>query len=426
MFKKLRNMFLLLNLVSISAMMILSFASIYAITYTDIQGDIGMELRRASDAYRKPGDIATRPPSDAERRPPSPDTAPPRKERIPNDLSVSFVVIVDETGTVKKAYSIFDIDDTFFEDAVRLAHAKNNDRGSIKLDGSHWAFITFPGADGLRMTFLDVTSQQAILTQLVYTFLGAAAVMLVFIFFLSKYFAERAIAPIAESFEKQKRFIADASHELRTPLAVIASNVDVLLSGSVVPAEEQKKWLGHIKYESELMAKLTNDLLYLTLMDHSEETDEYTPVDMSGVVENTVLSMEAVFYEEGLALSHSVEPHLMCLGNPERLARVVMILLENALKYSSSEGHVLVNTTRRNQMIVLSVENTGPGIDSEHIERIFDRFYRTDAARSRRSGSYGLGLAIAKEIIDQHKGRIYVTSAESDRTTFFVELPVAS
>ncbi|MBT3273050.1 MAG: HAMP domain-containing histidine kinase [Spirochaetales bacterium] len=172
------------------------------------------------------------------------------------------------------------------------------------------------------------------------------------------------------------------------------------------------------------MAKLTNDLLYLTHMDHSDETDEHAPVDVSGIVENTMLSMEAVFFEEGLTLSHSIEPNLMCLGNPERLARVVVILLDNALKYSSSKGHVVVNVARRNQIIEFMVANAGPGIDQEHISRIFDRFYRTDAARSRKSGSYGLGLAIAKEIIDHHKGRIFVTSGDSGLTTFFVELPL--
>ena len=417
-------MFLLLNLISISAMMVLSFAAIYVITYSDIQRDIDQELRRAANAV-PPGGIADRPPPNADPWPPPPETVPPPEGGSPYDRSVSFVVVADGTGMMQEAYSIFDMDDTFYGDAVGLALATNGDTGRIRLDGSRWAFVSRPTADGSRITFLDVTSQQAILTQLIYTFLGVAAVMLVLIFLISKYFADRAIAPIRESFEKQKRFVADASHELRTPLAVITSNVDVLLSSSAEPTDDQKKWLGHIRYESELMAKLTNDLLYLAHLDHSDETDNHVPVDLSGVVENTALSMDAAFYEEGLALSHSIEPSLMCLGNPERLARVVAILLDNALKYSFSNGRVLVNVARQNHLVALSVANPGSGIDPEHIGHIFDRFYRADAARSRTSGSYGLGLAIAKAIVDQHNGRIYVESGTDGLTTLFVELPVA-
>jgi signal transduction histidine kinase len=232
--------------------------------------------------------------------------------------------------------------------------------------------------------------------------------------------------PVQEAFEKQKQFVADASHELKTPLAVINTNVDVLLSNGEDTINNQSKWLNYIKSESERMTKLTNDLLYLTQMDYSDNKLIFTKLNLSESVESIILAMEAVIYEHNLSLNYDVEPELIAYGNDEQIRQVVMILLDNAIKYTNQKGSISVTLKRQNSDIMLSVSNTGEGIHQEHLKKIFDRFYRTDKSRSRRLGGYGLGLSIAKAIIDQHKGKIYAESILNKSTTFFVRLPAIS
>jgi signal transduction histidine kinase len=247
---------------------------------------------------------------------------------------------------------------------------------------------------------------------------------LIVIFFISRFFANKSIIPIKEAFDKQKQFIADASHELKTPLAVINTNVDVLLSNGEDAINTQSKWLHYIKSEVERMTKLTNDLLYLTQVNYSDIKMIYSDFNMSDTVESIILTMEAVIYENDILLDYSIEPNLTIYGNSEQIKQVVMILLDNALKYTDPNGNINLNLKREYSNIVLSLTNTGEGIPEEHLDKIFDRFYRIDKSRSRNSGGYGLGLAIAKTIVEQHGGKISVKSILNGSTTFKVELPI--
>lgn len=246
--------------------------------------------------------------------------------------------------------------------------------------------------------------------------------MLIILYFASRFFANRSIAPVKEAFEKQKQFIADASHELKTPLTIINTNADVLLSNSDDTIHNQSKWLHYIKSETERMTSLTNDLLYLTEMDDSRSRMIYSKFNLSDVVENIILTMEAVIFEKHISLEYDIEPDLTVLGNSEQIKQVIMILLDNAVKYSNPKGSVTLSLKKQHNDMVLAVTNTGEGIAPEHLASIFDRFYRTNASRARKQGGYGLGLAIAKSIIEQHKGKIYAKSFVGESTTFYVHL----
>jgi signal transduction histidine kinase len=408
MFKKLRNRFLILNLVIISVMMIIAFASIYLITYNNVSRDISMELNRASDFNHKPNIGQPRPGFDGSQRP----------ERF-----VSFTIVTDLQWHTIKTVSRFDMDDSFYETAKEAVLASKSDMDSFKLDENYWAFIIKPYTEGYRMVFLDITAQQAILTNLIYTFCIVALIMVIFIFFVSRFFANKSIQPIQEAFDKQKQFIADASHELKTPLAVISTNADVLLSNGEDYINNQSKWLYYIKSETERMTKLTNDLLYLTQIDYSEIKMISTDFNLSESIENAILTMEAVFFENNISLKYDIEPNLTIHGNREQIQQVAMILFDNAVKYTNSKGTIDITLKKRHNHIIFSVTNSGEGIGEEHIHKVFDRFYRTDKSRVRQTGGYGLGLAIAKTIVDQHSGKISVKSALNETTTFRVELP---
>jgi two-component system sensor histidine kinase CiaH len=276
---------------------------------------------------------------------------------------------------------------------------------------------------GYSVVYLDVTAQQKIITNLIYTFSLVGLIMLIVIFFTSRFFANRSIAPVKEAFLKQKQFIADASHELKTPLAVINTNADVLLANSEDTIDNQAKWLHRIKSETERMKTLTNDLLYLTEMDDSRASMIYTNFNGSDAIESVILTMEAVVFEKDISLTYEIEPNLNLHGNSEQIKQVVMILLDNAIKYTNAKGAISLTFKKHHHEHLLTVTNTGEGISSEHLARIFDRFYRADTSRSRKQGGYGLGLAIAKSIVEQHKGKIYAKSVPHEVTSFYVQLP---
>jgi len=391
--------------------MMISFASIYLITYNNVHTDIDRELYRISELNRKTNENPNHPPPGVENAPP-----PPKR-------SVSFTLITDSEWNIINISSIFDMDTSFYETVKKAALSQHTETGTFKLEDNYWAFITKPYFNGYRTVFLDITPQQGILTNLIYTFLIVAFIMLIFIFFISRFFANKSIKPIKEAFDKQKQFIADASHELKTPLAVINTNIDVLLSNGEEGINSQSKWLYYIKSEAERMTKLTNDLLYLAQIDYSDIKMIFANFNLSETIENVILTMEAVTFENNILLQYEIEPDIITYGNSEQIKQVGMILLDNAVKYTNRKGIIYISLKKYPNNSVLSVTNTGEGISEEHIDKIFGRFYRTDKSRTRAGGGYGLGLAIAKTIIELHGGKISVKSVLRESTTFRVELP---
>lgn len=436
MFKRLRNRFLMMNMVIISIIMLVAFTTIYVITYQNVHRDIDMKLQQVSEFYHKAGD--GRPggmgpmdnglevaPEGIEDQAQVEDRSMRRGDKgltQAPELSVSFALLTDNEGNLLDTDSRFDMEEDFYSEALAQASASPAREGEFTLDGTRWAYTIQNNPAGELIVYLDVTAQLRIITTLIYTFSIVALGMLIVIYVTSRYFANRSIAPVREAFDKQKRFIADASHELKTPLAVINTNADVLLAAGEETIESQAKWLHHIKSETERMKTLTNDLLYLTQMDDAREHVMFVPFDLSEAVESVILTMEAVIFEKELNFSYDIEPGLKLTGSSEQMKQVVMILLDNAIKYTNPKGDIRLELKKHHNHLQLKVSNTGEGIAPEHIGKIFDRFYRADASRTRKSGGYGLGLAIAKSIVEQHKGRIEVKSVPQETTSFYVHL----
>lgn len=421
MFKKLRNRFLILNLVIISVMLLISFTSIYAITHKNIYTQIDMDLDKLSgndDKGNKPkinGDM----PNDKQMDGPQNDFT---KGQGPMER-YAFTVTTDGNWNKISTFSRFSISDEFYESAKKAAINKKVNRGYISVDDTDLAFVINHTSVGYNLYFLDITFQKNTLRSLIYTFTIVAFFMLIIIFLISRFFANRSIQPIKEAFDKQKQFIADASHELKTPLTVINTNVDVLLSNKDDFIHNQSKWLYYIKSEAERMNKLTSDLLYLAQVDYSDVKMIFSDFNLSEAVEHIILTMEGVVFENNIALHYDIEPSLIVSGNIEQLKQVIMIFLDNAIKYTNKKGKINLVLNKTHNKINLSVTNTGKGIPEEHISKIFNRFYRTDKSRARDSGGYGLGLSIAKAIVEQHNGKISVKSIVDKETTFTIELP---
>ena len=226
------------------------------------------------------------------------------------------------------------------------------------------------------------------------------------------------IKPVEKSFLKQKQFIIDASHELKTPLSVIMTSAECLSSNP-----KETKWLDNIKSETERMNKLVLDLLYLAKYENLRESRILSIVDLSKLIEKSVLTFESLVYDKGLKLKYNIEPNikLKCVGN--EIKQLLEILLDNAIKHAYDKTVITVNLNKSKDEIKLIVKNKGDKIPKEDQAKIFERFYRLDNSRNRNENRYGLGLAIAKNIVLNNNGKIHV-ECKSGFTSFIVTFKV--
>ena len=219
------------------------------------------------------------------------------------------------------------------------------------------------------------------------------------------------IEPVEESFQKQKEFIADASHELKTPLSVIMANAEMLDTNP-----KEKKWLDNIHSESERMNKLISNLLDLARLENVDNKETFENTDISKLTEKAILPFEGLLFEHKVKFNYDIDEKIMYKCNSEEIKQLIAILLDNAIKHSEKNGEINVSL-KKDKQITLIVSNKGKEIAKEDINHIFKRFYRVDKSRNRDENRYGLGLAIAKKIVDNHNGKIKCTS-EKGVTTF--------
>ncbi len=227
-------------------------------------------------------------------------------------------------------------------------------------------------------------------------------------YFLCKKIAAHISEPVERSLEAQQHFVADASHELKTPVAVIRANCEAMADNP------QPRWLDNIMEETDRMSDLIRELLDLTKSEQAPLNK--THLNLSRVVEKQCLVIEAAMFEKNLQFEDWIEPDIYILADEGQLKQLTAILIDNAIKHST--GVVMVTLTRKGREAMLTVSNTGEPIPLEEQARIFERFYRADPSHNRNASRYGLGLAIARSIVDRHGGRIGVHCANG-QTSFF-------
>lgn len=239
------------------------------------------------------------------------------------------------------------------------------------------------------------------------------------------YLAGRSIKPIQEMFKRQREFVADASHELRTPLTVMGIAAEGMQGDmdskfSAFTADTLKTMRIEIKRMNNLVAAL----LTLARNDAGISELKMEPVNLNVLFEQTVGTLRVLADQKGLQLELLLpQERLIIWGNRLRLEQLLTILIDNAIKYSM-RGTVTVSALRHNRQLIIKIEDEGIGIDANDVERIFERFYRVDKARTRAEGGFGLGLPIAKLIVSQHQGTIEVESKKTGGSCFIVKLPL--
>ncbi len=325
-------------------------------------------------------------------------------------LSNSYTIILNEDGSVASWTS--DRADMYTDRQVaEIAESALADGRECGRVGTQFYRRTETGLIVLDAR-LDFLSASGVLRS---TILIAAASCLL-LSLLAWLLIRRMVQPVEDAFTRQKQFVSDASHELKTPLAVISANAEVL-------EQEigENEYLGYIRSEVHRTDTLVNNLLTLARMDRGAEA-AMGRFDLSRALLDVTLPFESTVYEAGKTMETDIPEGIDCTGNEDMVKQLAVILLSNALKYSDDGGRIEVSLKVRGKQRELRVFNTGKAIAPEDQEHIFDRFWRADPAHGRETGGHGLGLAIARTIVDAHRGKIAVDSREGFGTAFTVTL----
>lgn len=337
-------------------------------------------------------------------------------------LIPAFYAVLDSRGQILLAVSYnADVDEEDVTRAVAGALAAGTTAGELK--GQDLRFLMERRGPWLGAAFAGLEWEHDAVRRQVLTALLVLGAALAGFFVVSLFLARRLVRPVEESWARQRQFVADASHELKTPITVLLADTDILLSHPGDTIADQRRWVEHIRDEGTRMKELVGDLLFLARGDAAGLERPQGRADLSQVCEGCVMSFEPVAFEAGLTLDSTIAPGVFITGNEEELRRLCAILLDNACKYGETGGTVTVTLTAADRAL-LTVHNTGEPIPAEVQPRLFERFYRADAARTREQGGYGLGLAIAAAIVERHRGKLTVHSAPGEGTAFTVALPL--
>lgn len=293
-------------------------------------------------------------------------------------------------------------------------------KGSLLFSQSEYYYQITPitGQQDIFIVFLDSQRDRDLLKSLVKGLSLTGLFCMILSVFGSFFMANKAMIPIQKAWKQQKDFLADASHEFRTPLAVIQTNLEIVRDNPKETVESQAHWLDNIYEESICMTKLVESLLFLARADSHQQllTHDYFRLDQAIIVATELFRPIAA--AQGITLGLKANTGILYSGDEAKLRQVVGILLDNAIRHTPTGGKITVTLEESYHEILLSVTDTGEGINPNHLGKIFERFYQSDSSRSK--GGTGLGLSIAQWIVQSHSGSIKVASTPGKGTTFTI------
>ena len=300
--------------------------------------------------------------------------------------------------------------------AVRMTKMAMLRRGKVGLVGSYRYRKEYKDGQVRSIIFLDCKENQSFYHLAVKITITVSTLLTCLITVIFAIASKRAVRPFEINSNRQKQFITDASHELKTPLAIISANAEVLQYKG-----DGNEWTQNIIDQTKHMGKLINQLLVLAKLDEVQEKSEKQEADLKLLLEETIEPFEEVATQKKVTLKLHLEEGVTIRVNREQIAQLVSILTENAAKYVNDGGKIVWRLTKTQHGAVLVVKNTTEK-ELPDTKRMFDRFYRSDSSRSSKTGGQGIGLSIAKKIVDSHKGSI-TAKAGDGMVTFRVSLP---
>lgn len=424
-----RNRLIAITTGFVAIVLVAAFVTIYVVSYLRVQSDNQEKLQQAEELHITGGELQfgnEQPTNDAL-----------VVSRLMPGSGVYFNMLVDNNGTITLIDSALTMSQQEFEEAAAKAW-KNRSGGTVTFADRDWQYLVTPAVasldydgqqqiseydDTYLIRFLDITDTKQSLTSLAITLSLVGVALLGFFFLVILFFANRAMKPMIEAWEKQQQFITDASHELKTPLSIILANTDVLYAHQTDTIQAQIKWLNYISTGARRMDGLVNSLLSQARMDNTKQPLPIQETALDALVQDVLDTYEHKLSKKEIQL-HTSLAQAIIKTEPGMVRNLVDILIDNAFKYTNAKGTIEVLLTIEKHAVVLAVTNTGDGIAAQHLPKLFDRFYRGDEARHSQQ-SYGLGLSIAKSITDRLGGDITVDSIPSMETSFTVTLPKA-
>lgn len=397
MIKALKRKFVLINMLLVFVVLTIVLVSSIVATEVQFKQDYMASLTRELATDSK----TIRFPAFPSRRMEDRNMSRPQK--------ISFSVQRDESGAWVLMTPWIQMEQETLETFANRAEAEQDESGffsdfgiAYKKGQNRIAFVNLQSEQNQRQNILLV--QAAV-------YLGALGLFLLISFVLSRW----ALKPVEQSWAQQRRFVSDASHELKTPLTVILANLDIMEQEN-----GESNWLSASRSEALHMKKLIESMLFLTRSDEARQPLHMEALNLSSLVEEAALAFEAIAYENEVTLKQDIAQGITTQADAALIKQLVSILLDNAFKYTPKGGVTQVKLIKERDRAVLSVRNHPSYIPPEQLAHIFDRFYRTDDARTKTQGGYGLGLAIAGEIARQHGAAIKANSTQADGTTFEV------
>ena len=310
-----------------------------------------------------------------------------------------------------------------FEDNLeKFSPKKLGTLQDIEVQGQYFRIFAFQKDAKIIQIARDITAEKEMLHTLFLILVIGCSVGSLCAIGIGFFLAGRALVPIQNSWEKQQQFVSDASHELRTPLAVIQSKTDVLFQSPSSTIEEKAMDISTISKECRRLSKLVSNLLLLARSDSNQIEMDKKTFELDKLLEEIVAPYKEIASYQEKEMILKVERGVSFMGDRERIHQMMVILLDNAMKYTNEGGHIQIDCTQMNSSIRIRVKDDGIGVKDEDIPKLFNRFYQGDKARSASEGA-GLGLSIANWIVEKHYGKILVESRWGEGTCFEVILP---
>jgi signal transduction histidine kinase len=416
MISKLRKQFILINMSCVTVIMAIVLTAFCTASYHQACGDTVSSLQsmldssfRAEPPDAKDNNIPRRKPDD---------------KSSPQARTPMFGVMIENGGeaALVKAENIT-VDDELMDAAVKYVQTRDDEEGIIS--ELNLRYMRRNTMHGEAIVFADRTNETSTLKNTVITSIGVGVGGLIAFFIASLLLSGIALKPVKTAWENQRRFVADASHELKTPITVILANMNILSGNADDTVGSQMKWIQNTREEASRMKVLVEDMLFLAKGDARKNEVSLLPVNISELIIGCVLQFEPVAFERGVSIEENTAPDTMVEGDGVQLKQLFGILLDNACKYADDGTKITVSLTKEASWASVRVNNRGAVIPSEDAAHIFERFYRAEKSRVRKTGGYGLGLSIAQSITQSHGGKISMTSDAENGTTFTVRLPLA-
>lgn len=418
MIAKLRKKFILVIMLCVMSTISIALGSLFVINYISYKRNVNNFLERELDMYS--GFREERLP-DKNRREDNDIFSFNMFDDKPMHFLPSVCITLDYSGSViESKINYLELSDEDIDKLANTIVTSKQKRGSVSSFGLEYLSIT---EDNYTYIVAADNSFESGNIRNLFILCIISFMISFFVFFaISVLLSTWILKPVEKSWQQQNRFVSDASHELRTPITVILANLNILSSKKDDLIKTQYQWIDNTKEEANRMKQLVDELLFLARSDDRQNKLVFSKIDLSELLLSRMLSFEALAFEKGIRLDYEIADGLYIIGHEGNVKQLLSILLDNAMKYCGDNGSVYLKAFSLKDRTYVLVKNSGDLIDAEDLKHIFERFYRTDKSRSRTEGGYGLGLAIAKTIVDNMHGKISVLSDKENGTVFKLEL----